>query len=259
MCSWKAGAGRVAGDRDEPLAGHRAQRVRRVADGHERVAGDGLGQPLDPAQVGLGARVAEAPLPGRRAAARARARVRGEQEHDAHAHGAGRLDDRQRERVGLLVGRAVRLVVDVVELADRGVAGAAARVEALLRDRAHARRIERGGSGVHRLAPRPEVVLGRRRGAQLDAAAQVALEGVRVPVDEPRDQQPAGKPDDVAPLPRSRRVDDRRDLPARELDRQAAAHAAAGLQHEIGDEQRAAHGSIGRSRPRSCAVSRASA
>jgi hypothetical protein len=34
---------------------------------------------------------------------------------------------------------------------------------------------------------------------------------------------------------------------------------AAGLEHEIGDEQAAGHGSMGRSRPRSRAVSRASA
>ena len=35
-----ARAGRVLGDRDEPLARHGAQRVRRVADGHERIARD---------------------------------------------------------------------------------------------------------------------------------------------------------------------------------------------------------------------------
>ena len=64
----EARAGRVPRDRDEPLARHGAQRVRRIADRHERVAGDGSGQALHPVQVGLDAAVAEAPLAGRRPA-----------------------------------------------------------------------------------------------------------------------------------------------------------------------------------------------
>ncbi len=80
---------------------------------------------------------------------------------------------------------------------------------------------------------------------------------MRVAVDEARDEQAAGQAHDVPPLPRAVCADDRRDAPVHELDRAAAAHAA-GLEHEVGDEQRPRHGSIGRSRPRSRAVSRAS-
>ena len=47
-------------------------------------------------------------------------------------------------------------------------------------------------------------------------------------------------------------------LPVGELDGQARAHGAAGLEHEVGNEQRARHDSMGRSMPRSRAVVRAS-
>ena len=84
---------------------------------------------------------------------------------------------------------------------------------------------------------------GAARVAHLDAAAQVALEGVRVPVDEARHEQPAGQPDDVAPLPRAGRVQRPRTIwLAVELDGDARAHRASGLEHEIGDEQRAVTG-----------------
>ena len=148
--------------------------------------------------------------------------------------------------------------MDVVELADGRVAGAPARVEALLGDGPHPARIERLGRRVHRLAPRPEVVVGRRRGANLDAAAQMTLEGVGMPVDEARHEQAAAQADDVGPLPRAGRIRERGDPPAVQLDGHTGAHGPARLEHEIGDEQRAAHGSMGRSRPRSRAVSRAS-
>jgi len=202
---------------------------------------------------------AEAALCGRRPAARAAARVGGHQQHDAHADGARAVDHGERELVGLLVGRPVGAVVDVVELADGRVAGPAARVEALLCHGAHAAGIERLGGGVHRLAPRPEVVPRRGRVAHFDAAAQMALEGVRVPVDEAGDEQPTGQADDVVPLPRPGRIHDGADLPAIQLDGHAVTHRSARLEHQIREQQRAAHGSIGRSRPRSRAVSRASA
>ncbi len=246
---------------DEPLARHRAQRVRRVADGHERVARDLPRRGARPAPGRprrCGRRSAAGPGLGPRPAPAAR--VRGHQQHDAHADRARRVDDGQRELVGLLVRRPVGAVVDVVELADRRVAGAPARVEALLGDGAHAARVERLGGRVHRLAPRPEVVLGRRGGAHLDAAAQMALEGVRVAVDEARHEQPAAAGARRRPAPPRRpRPPTRGDL-ARPSSSTAtpARTVAARLEHEIGDEQRAAHGSIGRSRPRSRAVSRAS-
>ena len=121
------------------------------------------------------------------------------------------------------------------------------------------RGIERLGGGVHRLAPGPEVVLGRRRVAHLDAAAQMALEGVRVPVDEAGDEQPAGQADDVGPLPRPGRIHDRAIRPPSSSTATPARTPPPGSSTRSGTQQRAAHGSIGRSRPRSRAVSRASA
>ena len=249
----------MPGDLDEPIARHGAQRVRRVADSRQRIALDHGGEALDPREVGLDTRVAEAPLPGGGLAARAGSCIRGQQEHDAHADRARGLDDREGELIGLFVGRSVGTVVDVVELAHRRVACTSASIEALLGDCPHPARVERLRRGVHRLAPGPEVVVRDGRGAHLHPPAQVSLEGVRVPVDEPRDEQPAGQAHDVAPLPRPGRVDDADDLVAVELHRSTCAHLAAGLEHEIGDEQAAGHGSMGRSRPRSRAVSRASA
>ncbi len=237
--------------------GHGAQRVRRVADAHERIALDRRREALDPTQVGLDAAIAEAPLAGARPAAGAPARVRGQQEHDANAHCASGLDHGERELVRLLVRRAVRAVVDVVELAHGGVAGPPARIEALLGDGSHATRVERVRGRVHGFAPRPEVVLGRRGGTHLDATAQMALERVRVAVDEARNEQPARQAHDIAPLPRAGRVADRGDLAVHHFDGRPRTHRCSRLEHEIGDEQRAAHGSIGRSRPRSRAVSRA--
>ena len=84
------------------------------------------------------------------------------------------------------------------------------------------------------------------------------LEGVRMPVDQAGDEQAIGQADDVGALARAGRVDDRRDPPVCELDGQARAHGAAGLEHEVGNEQRAGHDSMGRSMPRSRAVVRAS-
>ncbi len=66
----KAGRGGVRGDRDQPLARHRPQRVRRVADGHERIARHRGGEALDAREVGLDA------SDRRSAAARAWARAR---------------------------------------------------------------------------------------------------------------------------------------------------------------------------------------
>ena len=251
---------RVRGDHGEPLARHGAQRVRRVADGHERIARDLGRQALDAVEIGLDAAVAEAPLLRRRPPPRSAARVRGQQQHDAHADRARRRDDRERELVRLLVGRPVLAVVDVVELADRRVAGPPARVEALLRHLAHPARVERLGGRVHRLAPRPEVVLRARQESRTSTRPRrCRWKACECPLTRPGTSRRPGRRTTSARSPAPGRVDDRRDPPVCELDRQARAHGAAGLEHEIGNEQRAGHGSMGRSRPRSRAVSRASA
>lgn len=102
--------------------------------------------------------------------------------------GGGR-DQRLAHGVGVVVGAAVGLVVEVVELPDGGdpgqrhlgVHGAGQRVVAV--------RGEGGGEAVHGLAPGPEGA-----GADLDGGAQRAVEGVRVGVGE-AGQGEAGQPD----------------------------------------------------------------
>ena len=111
----------------------------------------------------------------RRAAARCAAR---------RARGLG---DRDRHRVRVGVRRPVGLVVDVVELAHRAVAGGGHLGVHAPRRLAHGAGVVRAGEPVHRLAPGPEVVGGVRLGRRpLGRAAQVALERVRVRVDHRR-------------------------------------------------------------------------
>ena len=75
------------------------------------------------------------------------------------------------------------LEAEVVELADRGVAGAAHLAVDLLVLGANALRALLVGEGEHRVAPGPEV-------AALGAAAEGALEGVAVRVDEAGNREP---------------------------------------------------------------------
>ena len=90
--------------------------------------------------------------------------------------GARRLDDRVGELVRLVVGRAVGPVVDVVELADRRVAGARglASKQASLGDGAHAV-AGRARRAAAYIASRhvQKSSCGTRRVDALDAAAQV--------------------------------------------------------------------------------------
>ena len=79
-----------------------------------------------------------------------------------------------------------------------------------------------------------------------------------MPVHEPGDEQPARQADDVAALARPGGAEHAGDAPARDFHGDPAPHPAIRREHEVGHEQRAAHGSIGRSRPRARAVSRAS-
>ncbi len=103
---------------------------------------------------------------------------------DARVRGGGR--ERGAHGGGIGVGHAARRVVQIVELADAGVAGQHhLRVDGagqpIVRVRIQPRR-----NGVHALAPRPERAL-----IVLGAAAQRTMEGVRVRVGESRHGQPA--------------------------------------------------------------------
>ena len=88
-------------------------------------------------------------------------------------------------RVGVVVGRPVGRVVEVVELADAGDAGERHLPERGAREREARVGIERAGELVHLLAPGPE-----RARAGVRAPAQRALERVRVRVGEPGQRQP---------------------------------------------------------------------
>ena len=253
--------GGVTRDRDEPLARHRAQRVRRVADAHERIARDGR------RRGSRRARGRPRRCDRRSAADRRSARVPAPPRAYAAISSTMRTPtaraasiDRERELVRLLVGRPVGPVVDVVELAHRRVARAPACIEALLRDRAHpargrARRRPRTSTrATTRSRPRAPPARAPRRGRAGGAGRRASA-----PFTRPGTSSRPGQPDDVAPLPRARpQATTAAIFAVRQLDRDAGAHARAGLEHQVGDEQHAAHGSIGRSRPRSRAVSRAS-
>ena len=163
----------VRRDLAKPVSGHGADAVRGDAD---LVAGQP--QRVDAHEVVIDRRVAEARVPA--------AVVGGREQHDPQV--GRRLGNRQRHRVRVLVRRPVGPVVDVVELADRAVAGRGHLGVYAAGDLAHRVRLERAGQPVHLLAPAPEVVL---RLAALADAAQVALERVRVHVRHRRDPQPA--------------------------------------------------------------------
>ena len=230
--------GSVDGDRAQPVGRHGTHRVRRVPHGHERVAGRLLGEPIDAREIGLDGGIAEASLPGGRRAVRTAARVGRKQQRDAKADRPGCLDHGQRELVRLGIRCAVGLVVHVVKLTDRRISGAPRGVEALLGDRAQRDGIERARGGIHRFTPRPEVVIGILAVDQLHAAAQVALEGMRVPVDEPGHEQASGQAVAALGLPRGLQPDD---ATAAELDRDVSPDRPVRQQDSVGAEQRGRH------------------
>ena len=105
---------------------------------------------------------------------------------------SGRLVDRQRHRRRLVVWPAVGLMVQVVELDDRGVAALEQLDLELGRDRALLVGRDLLRERVHRVAPGPEA--GLVRAQPLGQPGQGALEGVAVQVDH------AGDDDAVDPL-----------------------------------------------------------
>src|SRR5690606_33240791 len=95
-----------------------------------------------------------------RTAVETAAHVQHRQQRDADA-GVGRgAQQRARHRRRILVAAATRRVVQVVELADAGVAGLEHLRVQLRRDRVQRVRVEALGHAVHGLAPGPERLLG---------------------------------------------------------------------------------------------------
>ena len=185
MCSGapcRAGPGH---DRVHVLRRHRADRVDGRAGPGVRgehavvVRAERLGPGRPPRSVAVAEpdlRAGQRQHPGLVEAA---GQVAGVEQGDPQARLGGRLDQGVTHRVRVGVGRPVRLVVQVVELAHAGDPGqrhlgvdGAGQGEVAVR-------VEPGGDLVHPLAPGPE-----RAAVRLGGAAQGAVEGVRVRVGE---------------------------------------------------------------------------
>ncbi|MGY2918482.1 hypothetical protein ACVWYP_004112 [Bradyrhizobium sp. USDA 3262] len=133
-------------------------------------------------------RANEAALPGMRCgAAECAVGIEARQQREPDAGGAGGLCDAHGHLGGIGVGRAVAIMVQIVELADAGKAA----FEHL--------DIKQGGNGgdvvrchgqreaIHRLAPGPERI--GRVAAQFGEAGHAALKGVAVQARQSRNRQ----------------------------------------------------------------------
>ena len=188
MCTMRGRAWATASSQ-EPR--DRAHAVGRDADRHPVVTLHAGGERLDRGEEDVGIGIVEAALAGDRGHAEARPRVADAEKRDAQADLACGGDHPERELEPVLVGAAVGVVVEVVELADGRGAGERHLQEALAGGDLDAVGVEARGGLVHRLAPGPEVVLGAPGGEVLCAAADQALEGVAVGVDQAGKQQAA--------------------------------------------------------------------
>ena len=144
-----------------------------------------LAQVVDALGPGLRAPVREAELRALGRRADAAVEVAGVEQRDAHAGLGGRRDQHAAHLVRVVVAGAAGGVVQVVELADRGDARQRHLGVGRAREREVAVRVEPLGERVHLLAPGPE-----RAAAVLGAAAQGALERVRVGVGEAGQREP---------------------------------------------------------------------
>ena len=142
---------------------------------------------------------------------------------------ARRRDQRLAHLVRVVVGHAARAVVQVVELADRGDPGERHLGEGRARQREVAVGVEPVGELVHRARARSRT--SRRRAAV--AAAQRAVEGVRVGVGEPGQRQPVeprraagggATPASTAAMPLARRPRPATPASARSPPSQASSH-----------------------------------
>ena len=116
----------------------------------------------------------------RRQSAEAAGLVEHRQQREADAGALRGAQQRERQRGIVGVGTAVGVVVQVVEFADRGVAGFEHLDVQAGGDRFELLRDEPRGEAVHQRAPAPEAVL--RLAAEFGQAGEGALEGMRVQV-----------------------------------------------------------------------------
>ena len=107
------------------------------------------------------------------------------QQREADAGGSGGGGDAFGEFGGIGVRRAVRGVMEIVELADRGEPGFRHFGKGERGERLDLVRVQRQHEAIHRLAPRPEVVVRRSRG--FGKPCHAALKGVAVDIGEAGD------------------------------------------------------------------------
>ncbi len=184
------------------LRPHRAQRMQRRAAGQQRPAGSAHGTLQRHHLVHRGAEAALALA--QRTAVESAGHVQRRQQAEPDPGLQRRRDQRVAHRARRRVGAPVRLVVQVVELADRGVAMQQQVGVELGGDRVQRRRVDRAGIAVHGFAPAPEgVALG---GLAFGEPGHRALEGVRMQVRHPR-HHPAAQRRGVGPRCAGRHLD----------------------------------------------------
>ena len=170
---------RIVGDGREPGGRYGAHGVRRDADDDVRIVRIAGAKRVDVAEDVVQIGIAEASLTGLRVAAWPGAVIGDPEQRDSQPLPLRGVDHRIGEDRAVRVGRAVGLVVDVVELADGAHAGRGELAERDSCDRRDRLRREGGRRAVHLTAPRPKVVA-RVRTATLRRAAHGALERVAV-------------------------------------------------------------------------------
>ena len=187
-------------DMDRPLAGHRddlaqalgrhrAQAVRRDADDGIVETRHRLAGAFEQAGIALDI-VDEPPLPLRgRRAAEAALRVEDRQQRQAHAGLLRRGRDATGEFRDVGIGTAVGIVMQVVELGERGEPAFQHLHHGEGRDRLDIVRREGSEEAVHHLPPGPEAVAFRP--ARFGKPRHAALEGMAVQVRQAR-QRDAG-------------------------------------------------------------------
>ena len=170
----RAGQG---GHRLQHRGRHRAQAVRRHADGGLGIARGRGAAGLDDAQPGVEV-VQEAPLPRHRVGAEdAAMAIEAGQQRDADSGPPRRRQVPPRHLGDVRVGRAVGLVMQVVEFGDTRETPFEEFDVELRRDRLGILGREQPDEAVHGVPPGPEAVL-PGRAAALCAAGHGALEGV---------------------------------------------------------------------------------
>ena len=185
-CTWKGRPSRRAATADSSAAGTARTEWTAMPVTACATASRSASQGVDPVGPRPDAAVAVAELRALGRHPEAGGEVERVEERDPDAGLPGRLDQHVAHLVGVGVGRAVRAVVDVVELAHARDPGRRHLAVRRSRQGEVGVRVEPRGDGVHLVAPGPEGAA-----LALGAAAERAVEGVAVGVGEAGDDEAA--------------------------------------------------------------------